>query len=105
MSDKIVEKYIYPSLEMLLNQQPDLKEITKFARTAKWYQLGVQVELDGVDLAECTDIAHMYQLWIQQKAKDATRRNLLIALRAIRQNNVACQYEDYLKTFLVSFLS
>ena len=104
MSDKIIEKYVSPSLEMLLNQQPDLKEITNFARTDKWYQLGIQLELDGVDLAGYTDMEHTYQLWIQQKAKDATRRNLLIGLRAIRQNNVACQYEDYLKRFLVSFL-
>ena len=104
MSDKMVEKYVSPSLDILLNQQPDLKEITKFAQTAKWYQLGIQLGLDVVDLDGCTDLARMYQLWIQQKAKDATRRNLLIALRAIRQNNVACQYEDYLKRFRVSFL-
>ena len=87
---------------MLLDQQPKLKEITEFARTAKWYQLGVQLELDDVDLAGCTDIARVYQLWIQQKAQDATRRNLLTALRAIKQNNVACQYEQYLKKSLVS---
>ena len=101
MSDKII---VSPSLEILLNQQPGLNEVTEFARTAEWYHLGVKLGLDVVDLDGCTDLAHMYQLWIQQKAKDATRRNLLIALRAIRQNNVACQYEDYLKKFLVSFL-
>ena len=88
---------------MLLDQQPDLKEITNFARTAEWYQLGVQLELDLVDLAGCTDIARMYQLWIQQKAQDATRRNLLTTLRAIRENNAALQYEQYLKKSLVSF--
>ena len=103
MSDKIVKECVSPSLEILLDQQPDLKEITNFARTAKWYQLGVQLELDGVDLEECTEIARMYQLWIQQKAEDATRRNLLTALRAIRQINVASQYERYLKGLLVSF--
>ena len=88
---------------MLLDQQPDLKEITNFARTAQWYQLGVQLELDGVDLERCTALPQMYQLWIQQKAKDATRRNLLTALRAIRQFNVASQYESYLKGLSVSF--
>ena len=88
---------------MLLDQQPDLKEITNFARTAEWYQLGVQLELDLVDLAGCTDIARMYQLWIQQKAQDASRRNLLTALRAIRQNNAAWQYKSYLKRLVVSF--
>ena len=103
VSDKMIEKYVLPSLEMLLNQQPELKEITNSARTAYWYQLGVQLELDGVRLDECTDLARMYNLWIQQKAENATRRNLLTALRAIRENNVAKQYEDYLKELLVSF--
>ena len=88
---------------ILLDQQPKLNEITEFARTAKWYQLGVQLELDDVDLDECNDIARMYRLWIQQKAQNATRRNLLIALRAIRENNAAWQYEQYLKRSLVSF--
>ena len=32
-----------------------------------------------------------------EKGKGATRRSLLNALRAIRQNNVADVYEDYLK--------
>ena len=99
----MVEKRVSPSLEMLLDQQPKLKEINEFARTAEWHRLGVQLDLDDVDLAGCNDLGRMYQLWIQQKAKDATRRNLLIALRAIRQNNVAYQYEDYLKKYLVSF--
>ena len=103
MSDKMIEKCVLPSLEMLLDQQPDLKEVTFSARTAQWYLLGVQLELDVVDLNGCTDLAHMYNLWIQQKAENATRRNLLTALRAIRENKVAKQYEDYLKGLLVSF--
>ena len=35
-----------------------------------------------------------------EKTKNATRRNLLIALRAIRQNNIVEHYEDYLKTLV-----
>ena len=103
MSDKMIEKCVLPSLEMLLDQQPDLKEVTFLARTAQWYLLGVQLELDVVDLNGCTDLARMYNLWIQQKAQNATRRNLLTALRAIRENKVAKQYEDYLKGLPVSF--
>ena len=99
----MIEKCVLTSLEMLLDQQPELKEITNSARIAHWYQLGVQLELDGVGLDGCTDLAHMYNSWIQQKAENATRRNLLTALRAIRENNVAKQYEDYLKKNLVSF--
>ena len=83
-----------------MDQQPDLKELTTHARTAQWYQLGVQLELDSVDLDGCTDLTRMYQLWIQQKPEMATRRNLLTALRSIRENNVARKYENYLRTMV-----
>ena len=81
-----------------MDQQPPIQEITTHARSAEWNQLGVQLGLDGVGLAGCRDYTSMYQLWIQEKADNATRRNLISALRAIRQNDVAKRYEDYLKT-------
>ena len=82
-----------------MDQQPDLKELTTHARTAQctWYQLGVKLELDSVDLDGCTDLTSMYQLWIKEKAEIATRRNLLTALRSIRESNVAWMYENYLR--------
>ena len=86
------------SLEILLDQQPDLNELITHARTAQWYQLGVKLELDSEDLRGCTDLTRMYQLWIKEKAEMATRRNLLTALRSIRENNVAWMYESYLRT-------
>ena len=86
-----------------LDQQPPLKELTTHARTAKWFELGAQLDLDKVDLAGCTNFARMSQLWIDEKAENATRRNFLNALMAIRQNNVAYDYEKYLKALLVSF--
>ena len=86
------------SLEILLDQQPDLNELITHARTAQWYQLGVKLELDSEDLRGCTDLTRMYQLWIKEKAEMATRRNLLTALRSIRENNVTWMYESYLRT-------
>ena len=85
-------------LDQLLDQQPSILEIISHARTANWKRLGVQLELDDVSLAGCHDCTRMYRLWLQEKAENATRRKLLIALRAIRQNNVAQRYQDYLKT-------
>ena len=93
----MVEEHVSTSLEILLDQQPNLVELITHARTAQWYQLGVELELDSVDLDGCTDLTRMYELWIQQKAEMATRRNLLSALRSIGQNNVARKYEDYLR--------
>ena len=94
------EKYISTSLMTLLDQQPDIKELITHAETAHWNKLGVQLELTSVALAGCTDLTSMYQLWIQEKAEMATRRNLLTALRSIRENNVAWQYESYLRTLV-----
>ena len=71
-------------LNQLLDQQPTILEISTHARTEKWKELGTQLQLDGVNLAECHDLTSMYQLWIQEKADKATRRSLLDALRAIK---------------------
>ena len=86
-----------PSLNSLLDEQPPILELIEHARTAKWNLLGVKLELDSVALAECHDNVSMYQLWLEEKAEKATRRNVIAALRAIQQNSVAKKYEDYLK--------
>ena len=87
--------------DSILDVQPKLLELTTHAKTAKWFLLGTQLELDDTDLAGCTDMTRMYQLWIQEKAEKATRRNLLNAMRAINQNNDANRYEDHLRTLIV----
>ena len=84
-------------LDYFLDQQPTIKEIITHAETAKWNTLGVTLELNSVALDGCHDCTRMYQLWIQEKAHNATRRNLLVALKAIRENNVAENYEKYLE--------
>ena len=94
----MVDEYLFTSLEILLDQQPGSKELITHARTAQWNLLGVQLELDSINLDGCTDLTSMYRLWIQEKAEMATRRNLLSALRSIRENNVAWKYETYLRT-------
>ena len=84
--------------DQLLDLQPPILEITTHARTAKWNRLGLQLELNDTALAECRDYAEMYQLWIMEKAENATRRKLISGLRAIGQTNVAYKYEQHLKT-------
>ena len=86
---------------MLLDQQPPIKEITTHARTAKWKDLGVQLELNDTTLAECHDCTTLYQSWITEKGKSATRRELISALKEIREINVACKYEQHLQTVSV----
>ena len=98
INDIYITFLVSNSLEKFLDCQPPTLEIITYARTAKWNLLGVQLQLDSVNLAECYDYTSMYQLWLQEKAENATRRNLLTALRAIGQNNVARKYEDYLRT-------
>ena len=81
-----------------MDQRPTLEELISHSRTAEWFDLGVKLGLDSVDLAGCRNCTRMYQLWIMEKGKSAMRRCLLDALRAIRQKDVADAYEDYLKT-------
>ena len=102
MLGNIVEGGVHVSTlpDHFLDQQPTHEELISHARTAKWYQLGVKLGLNSVDLAGCHDCTSMYHLWIMEKARGATRRSLLDALRAIRQNTVAITYEDHLKTMV-----
>ena len=100
MLGSMAEGGVSISLDLLLDEQPPLKELTTYVRTAKWFLLGTHLELDSVNLDECTELARMYQLWIDEKAEKATRRNLIAALRDIGKNNVARKYIEYLKTLV-----
>ena len=92
------------SLDQLLNTQPTRIELIHNANTAEWFSLGTQLELDNVSLNGCRgDLSRVYDLWIQEKAQNATRKNLLDALRAIGQNDVAYRYEEYLKNLVSWF--
>ena len=96
-----MDEGVFAIPDCLLDQQPPILEITTHARTAEWNRLGVQLELNDVALAGCHDYTEMYQLWIMEKAENATRRKLISALRAVGQNNVAYNYEQNLKTVSV----
>ena len=93
----IAKEHESTSLKTLLDQIPDLRELTTHVKTARWYLLGVQLELDDEGLRGCTELVKMYELWRNDKAEMATRRNLLKALRSINENRVAWEYENYLK--------
>ena len=82
----------------ILDQRPSIDELLSHARTGKYNELGIVLSLDSVDLTNCHDCISVYQLWLEEKAENATRRNLLAALKEIRQNNVIRKYENYLKT-------
>ena len=90
----------------LLDDVPPLHEICNYARIGRWYELGIELELDSVDLENIrtdpgvTDnLLRMYQVWLDKKGGTATRRQLLKALRTdlVGQNRVAESYEQKLK--------
>ena len=93
----------FPSLNKLLDQSPLLSEVCEYARTSHWYKLGIQLELDEVELGEIRDDtgsdkrSRMYQLWLHTQS-NATRRQLLTALRTkdVGENTVADNYEQML---------
>lgn len=51
-----------------------------------------------MDRKQCKGCAAMYDLWLQEKGSHATRRMLLAALTAIRQNAIAESYIAHLQT-------
>ena len=83
-----------------MDQQPPILELGTHARTSEYNQLGVILQLDRVNLAKCHDYTSVYQLWIEEKAQNATRRSLLDALTTIGLNDVASKYKDHLKTMV-----
>ena len=91
----------------LLDQQCELKELCNNAKTAKWYKLGIQLDLQDVDLdiirndpAQPDKLTAMYKLWINKKGRDATHRKLINALKSdyVGETNVGQKYEEWLKT-------
>ena len=91
----------YSLPDQILDDIPEISELTSHARTAKWLELGIQLKLDDVDLKQCNSCAALYQLWLEENGRHATRRMLLAALRAIRQNADADSYVDHLQTILM----
>ena len=93
-------------LSSFLDDVPPLREICNYARTSRWYELGIEIELGTTDLegiktdpAVPDKLLRMYQVWLDKKPRTATRRQLLKALRTdfVGQNNIAESYEQELK--------
>ena len=84
--------------DQILDAVPELYELNRYVRIRKWYDLGIELKLDNVDLAASKNHTDVYQLWLDEKSLQATRRNLIDALRAIGQNRVVDKYIAYLKT-------
>lgn len=85
-------------LDQILDATPNMYELTKYATTAKWIELGMQQNLDVMKINQCKDSADIYKLWLDEKGSHATRRMLLAGLRDIGENAVVDRYVAYLKT-------
>ena len=95
-------------LEQLLDKVPRLHEVCNDVRTAHWYELGIQLQLNTVNLDNINDsavtdkLSHMYNLWLNTKGNAATRRSLLTALQTdhVGQKRVADEYKEKLMTMV-----
>ena len=99
------------SLDKFLDQTPLLSEVCEHARTSHWYKLGIQLEVDEVELNEIRNDSgsdkrtRMYQLWLRTQPY-ATRRQLLTALRTkdVGEEVVASKYEQMLFDMVSSII-
>ena len=101
------------SLDYLLDQAPLLPEVCNHAKIADWYDLGIQLQLDSMDLdnirsdtAMTNKLSSMYSLWLNKKADIASRKQLLTALRSehVGQNRIANDYEQHLRRMVSSVI-
>ena len=91
--------------DYILDEVPPLDEIVEHAITDCCIELGTMLQLDIEDLSNVKTesslsrkISAVYQMWLDKKGNDATRRRLLVALRTkhVGQNRVADSYEEEL---------
>ena len=95
-------------LEQLLDEVPQLHEVCNDVRTAHWYELGIQLQLNTVDLDNINDsavtdkLSRMYDVWLNKRADTATRRSLLTALQTdhVGQKRIADEYKEKLMTMV-----
>ena len=100
-------------LEQLLDEVPQLHEVCNYVRTAHWYELGIQLQLNTVDLdsineSAVTDkLSRMYNVWLNTKGNAATRRSLLAALQTehVGQKWIADKYKERLITMVSVFIN
>ena len=86
-----------------LKQRPELAFLCEHVRTVKWFQLGIQLEVDTVSLKEihqeCSDIdqrrTKMYDEWLRTKP-EASFLQLINALRscAVQEHTIAYNLEQ-----------
>ena len=95
------------SFDEILNGKPTLAELCAHVPiSTNWYIMGTQLKLDVKTLNEIEDlskpvpykVSKMYELWLNTKPQ-ATRRQIVDTLKmeAVRQINLAQQYETKLK--------
>ena len=89
--------------EKILNDKPSLAELCEHVPVSpKWYQMGVQLELDprklnGIEKLQGADVidkmTKMYELWLNSKPH-ATRREIVETLKkkSIEEITLAEQY-------------
>ena len=95
--------------EQLLDEVPQLHEVCNDVRTAHWYELGIQLQLNTVDLDNINDsavtdkLSRMYNVWLKKAdSHSPTRRSLLLALQTehVGLNRIAAEYKEKLMTMV-----
>ena len=104
------------SFEEILNDRPSLAELCEHVPVSpKWYQMGVQLELDprklsGIDKLQGADVmdkmTKMFELWLNTNPQ-ATRRQIVETLRknSIEEITLAVQYETKLRELYLTTTS
>ena len=107
----LVKKKIFFSSSLVtptkMDRVPEMRELQQnLAKVISWKDLGLQLD---VEYEELQKIEHKYRqdiedckkemlnLWLKRKGKDATRRNIIEALKSINEHVVADRYITLVK--------
>ena len=87
--------------DSIMNGNPTLDELITHAETRQWKTLGAKLGLEGAKLGDYRSCVEMYDIWINKKMEnETTRKDLIVALRAILDHKVADEYVKHLKTLV-----
>ena len=104
------------SFQEILNDRPSLAELCEHVPVSpKWYQMGVQLELDprklnGINKLQNANVmdkmTKMFELWLDTNPQ-ATRRQIVETLRknSIEEITLAVQYEKKLRELYLTTTS
>ena len=99
----MMDESMMDAVQPILDSPPILSELKEVKLKSKWYDIGIQLDLDADELdaiqqspvEESVKTIRMYNKWLTSDSH-ATRRRLIEVFKKLDFNTEAQNYQDYL---------